>query len=438
MRRISTIVVVVAALAAAGGELHAQPYCPSSPPLCNDASLPNPIYINAADTQVPVLHRLGKKLRAQLDGTGAPLPTTIVYVPNGSCTNIPAEYATPPTFKPGSAGGPFFIPGDPTFDVTATTACPCALPPAATKVIPGDLAITIVVPDNVSCSTIPASPPPAIGLFKGPVQGMTFVVPFDSTSSAGSSQQAITSEEAYLVLGLGAENAQVSPWSDSHYIFGRTSTKGTQVSIGASILVPAAKWKLLTANMFDQSTGLAAAVAALTADPNAEKALGILGTEIYDKNRGKMHALAFRAFNQQHAYWPDAKLSTFDKQNLRDGHYVLWSYVQYLAPVTAGVAKTAVQQLIDALTGKVTSISYDPGTGATSSDPIDDVIASGLVPQCAMKVQRAGAEGGDLSPFQPDEPCACYFDFKATGATSCSACPCTGTQVCRRGYCEAK
>jgi hypothetical protein len=398
--------------------------------MCNDAvAIPNPVYINSGDTQVPVLHRIGKKLRLQVDSGGTPTPTTIVYIPNGSCPNIANQYT--PKFAPGTAGGPFFIPGDASFDVTSKTACPCV---NVTGTKP-DMGITIVVPDNVSCPTNPASPPPSVGLFKGPVQGMTFVVPFDSSTSAGSSQKAITSEEAYLVMGLGAENAQVPPWSDSHYIFGRPASKGTQISIGASILVPAAKWRLLASNTLDQSTDLASMVAALSVDPNAEKALGILGTEIYDKNRGKLHALAFRAYNQRHAYWPDSKLSTFDKQNLRDGHYVLWSYVQYLAPTPV---KASVQQIIDALTSNLTSISYNDGA-PQSADPIDDVIASGLTPQCAMKVQRPGGEGSDLSPYSPDTPCSCYFDFKATGSTSCTTCTNScATGTCRRGYCEAK
>jgi hypothetical protein len=72
---------------------------------------------------------------------------------------------------------------------------------------------------------------------------------------------------------------------------------------------------------------------------------------------------------------------------------------------------------------------------------MDDVIASGLVPICAMKVQRSGQEGGDLSTYQSTAPCGCYFDQKATTATSCT--PCTSTcsgagQVCRRGFCEAQ
>jgi hypothetical protein len=248
-------------------------------------------------------------------------------------------------------------------------------------------------------------------------------------------------EEAYLVLGLGPAAAMVSPWSDPNYIFGRPASKGTQISIGANIQVSAGKWKLLNdANhMIDQSSTMASTIAGLTADPNAEKVLGILGTEIYDKNRSKVHALAFRARYQLHAYWPDKTATSFDKQNIRDGHYVLWSYVQYLAPTTNGVAKAPVQQIIDAFTGHVANITTNLA-GMMSVDPIGVVTSSGLVPKCAMKVQRS-AEGGDLSLYSASEPCGCYFDFSTTHATTCTACsantPCA-TGVCRHGYCEAQ
>jgi hypothetical protein len=68
-------------------------------------------------------------------------------------------------------------------------------------------------------------------------------------------------------------------------------------------------------------------------------------------------------------------------------------------------------------------------------------IMSGLIPQCAMKVQRS-FDGGDLSLYQPPEPCGCYFDKTVPqGITSCTPCvdetPC-GTGKCRFGYCEVQ
>jgi len=50
---------------------------------------------------------------------------------------------------------------------------------------------------------------------------------------------------------------------------------------------------------------------------------------------------------------------------------------------------------------------------------------------------------GALYSYQPPEPCECYFEFKATGATSCTACATSTTcphsaPVCRYGYCEVQ
>lgn len=408
---------------------HAQP-CPAVPPSCDDASiLPNPVYILSADTQVPVLHKLGKRLRGDAN------PITLVYVPNGSCTNLASLSSQPPKLAVGAGGGPYYIPADATFDPATKTACACTLP--ATELQP-DLAITIVVPDGKSCPSIPSTPT-SIAITRGPVQAMTFVVPFDTATSVGSSQRAITAEEAYLVFGLGPTKAMVTPWLDPTYLYGRPASKGTQISIGENILVPAAKWKLLAdpEHQIDQSSALAAQLASLATDPNAEKALGILGTEIYDKaaNRAKLHALAFRAFGQRRAYWPDRTSTTFDKQNVRDGHYPLWSYVHYLAPSDGNgkALKAAAQTLIDALVGR--SPLFNP-----AFEPLDDVIASGLVPLCAMKVQRS-TEGGELSSYVDPVPCGCYFEAKVSTATTCTACsassPCM-TGICRRGYCEER
>lgn len=428
-RSVPGLIVVIVAASLASSAARAQS-CPATPPMCDDtATIPNPVFVVSADTQVPVLHKLGKRLRADAK------PTTIVYIPNGSCTNLANLYASPAKFTAGTGGGPYYIPADASFDVAAKTACPCTLPTAG--VIP-DLALTIVVPDTKSCPTAPAKPA-NITIHKGPVQAMVFVVPYDTATSVGSSQKAITAEEAYLVFGLGPTAAMVSPWSDPAYLYGRPASKGTQVSIGENIGVAAAKWKLLAdaEHQIDQSSALATQIAALATDPNAEKALGILGTEIYDKaaNRSKMHALAFRAFKQLRAYWPDKTPTSFDKQNVRDGHYTLWSHVHYLVPVGGDgkAVKPAAQLIVDALLGA--PIAVNP-----AFDPIDDVVSSGLVPICAMKVQRS-AEGGDLSLYDDPQPCGCYFDKTVAGSTTCTACsdasPCA-TGTCRHGYCEAK
>ena len=407
----------------------AQPASAQGTPNCEDDTNvgPNRVYIQAADTQVPILKVLGKQLRAQAT------PITIIYSPNGSCSNI--TYLYNGAFTPNAtAGGTFFIPGDPAFDPKTSTVPNCT-PVAGQK---PDLALSIVFPDGKDCPTAPARPS-SVGLSQGPVQAFVFAVPGGVGTNMGSTQTTITAEEAYLIMGLGADQAMVAPWTDPNFIFGRPPTKGTQISIGANINVPAAKWKLLAANKIDQSSAVATAIANAGATGSAEKTLGILGAEIYDPQRASLHSLAFRNYNQIHSYWPDASPTSHEKQNIRDGHYWLWSYVQYLYPFDATQTKAAnpnAQRIVDLLVGNDVSASLNP-----AFEPLDDVINAGLVPACAMKVARP-AEGAPVTAYSATQPCGCYYDAKVpAGSTTCAACstttPCA-TGTCRHGYCEAK
>jgi hypothetical protein len=397
-------------------------------PACTDAAVgTSKVWIQAADTQVPVLRALGAKLKAQTT-----TPITIIYTPNGSCSNLPLIYNNTDFTSNAAGGGTFYIPDG--YDGTS-------IPPTCTAPTVGsgqkaDLGISIVFPDKTDCPSLPAKPA-TVGVTQGPVQAMVFAVPGGVSTNMGSTQTTITAEEGYLVAGLGPMKAMVAPWSDPTYFYGRTATKGTQISIGANIGVASAKWQLLAdaQHQIDQSTNVLSSIANQATTGNAEKTLGILGVEIYDGARATVHALAFRAFKQNKSYWPDSTPTTFDKRNVRDGHYPLWSYVQYAAPqATGGGALNAGAQLIiDMLSGKLV-------TTAPAFEPLDVVISNGLVPACAMKVQRS-VEGGDMTPVSVAEPCGCYFEFKATGATTCTACTDSstcGTGMCRHGYCEAK
>lgn len=397
-----------------------------TPPACDNSDganlITNPVYILAADTQVPMLKALGKILRAQAT------PVTLVYIPSGSCTNLANMYQGKYVVS-GKGGGPYYIPSDPSFDPVAGTVPTCTITPAMKP----DMAMSIVFPDATDCPTA-GTRPNTVGMFKGPVQAFVFAVP------RMSSQVAITAEEAYLVYGFGANDPTklVQPWSDPNFLYARPVTKGTMISIGANIGVPAGKWQVLPANAIDQSSAVASTLISHNSDGNADKTLGILGAEIYDQsaNRAMLKSLAFRAFKQYHAFWPDSTPTSFDKQNLRDGHYTLWSYVQYAANVDGNGVPTnpTVKNLIDMLVGN--TVTTNP-----AFEPLDTEIGNGLVPACAMSVQRQ-AEGGDLSLYSAPEPCGCYYDAKVpNGSTTCTACTSSstcGTGMCRHGYCEAR
>jgi hypothetical protein len=383
------------------------------PALTACSSLVNPLYVMSGDTQVPILKALGKALRQD-----ATTPTTLVWQATGSCSIIDAVYNNTPLKVNLS-----YIPADPSWDPNAGTVPTCA-PDAAGA--PVQLGIPIVFP--ASCTSTPT--PASVEVVKGPVQSFVFVVPTASTA------QAISAEQAYMVFGFGAAG-MVSPWTDEMFYFVRPATKGTQVSLGAIIKVPAAKWK---GQPQDQSTSVASMVAAST---SPDKTIGILGAEIYDSaaNRAALRALSFEGFGQTGGYFPDTGVTAFDKRNVRDGHYLGWSHVFYLTPTTGttsdtpGTVDARAARVIDILTGATTA---QPPAGL---DPLALVAGKGLVPLCAMNVQRS-AEGGALSANMPSDPCGCAYEA-AVGAApaSCTACsasaPCATGKDCRHGFCEA-
>jgi hypothetical protein len=366
----------------------------------------------SGDTQVPVLQTLGKALRQSAN------PITLVWFATGSCTIINALYAGTPLTQV-----PSYIPADPNWNPTTGAVPTCALESGGRNV---DIGIPIVFPG--ACST--ATPPANLAAFMGPAQSMIFVVPHSA------SPEAISSAQAKLVFGQGALG-NVAPWLDPNFYFVRPSTKGTQVSLGALIGLPAAKW---LGNPINASNDVATDVATST---SPEKTIGILGSEIYDSatNRANLKALAFQATGQTNGYLPDSTATAFDKRSLREGHYAAWSHVFYLTTV-ASVDGGAAQPVNANAKLFIDTLTNTPDTGIpTGLDPVALVAQKGLIPLCAMAVNRA-VEGGDLSLFSPPDPCGCYYESQVgTPPASCVACsasaPCAAGTTCRHGYCEA-
>ncbi len=378
-------------------------------PAC--ASLVNPLYIMSGDTQVPVVKTLGKALRQ------GPNPVTLVWYATGSCTIVDALYNGTPLKQV-----PSYIPDDPTWDPSAGAVPSCALESAGHSL---DIGIPIVFPESCTSTT----PPADLAAFKGPVQSMIFVVPHSA------SPEVISSAQAKLVFGQGAAG-NVAPWTDPTFYFIRPPTKGTQVSLGALIGLPAAQWLGQQINL---SPDVATKVATST---SPEKTIGILGSEILDSgsNRTSLKALAFQATGQTNGFLPDSTATTFDKRSVREGHYPAWSHVIYLTKVAAidgGAAQPVnanAKLFIDILTD-----AANPGVPA-GLDPVALVANKGLVPLCAMTVTRS-AEGGNLSPFAPPDPCGCSYESKVgTAPASCVTCaattPCAAGTTCRHGFCE--
>jgi hypothetical protein len=372
-------------------------------------SLPNPVYLQVGDTQEPLMKALGRTLR---DTTVH--PQTLIYKTSGSCVNTQAIFTDTKLtenlkYIPSTAEDSAWT--------TASASPTCTIAAAGHAI---DVANSALL-----TSACPYDKPADIGLFKGPDQAYVFAVP------SGSSQTSITAEAAYFVFGFGSAGG-VTPWTDESQYFIRTTTKSTLLALAANIRVPGAKWK---GTQFDGSPMV---VSGLQMSTNPEASIGILGDEIYDKNRNTLKVLAYRAYDQKHAYFPDSRSSTRDKRNIRDGHYTPWSPTIWMTKID-----TTSQAPVNAEAERVIKLILGENLDeAPAFNPLDTVISVGLVPECAMKVTR-DTEGGDLSPYQPQEPCNCYFEKKVDDANfNCKSCdsstPCDNGQTCRHGYCEAK
>jgi len=380
---------------------------------CNCSDLPNPIYLQVGDTQLNLMKALGRQLR---DNT--PKPITLVWITSGSCPNIDLMYHHNPAA--GITATMSYAPSQAEATTFTTASTPFSCTPTTTPALFPDIGNSALF--NSACTT--EAPPVNLSLTIGPRQGYVMAMP------RGTSETAITAEEAYFVFGFGpvmlqAMGAAIMPWVDEGQLWLRLDTKSTMLAWAANISVPVAKWHGTKLN------GSPDVVNALLTSTNPGAALGLLGSEVYDGLRGSLTVMAFRAFGQYAAYYPDSTATSRDKKNLRDGHYTVWSPTIWMLdtdgtnPVNPDAA-----YVVDLIAGH-------PVTPAPSFAANVTVAGVGLVPDCAMRVQRS-FEGGPLSVYKPPTSCTCRYEA-TVDASSCETCsantPCA-TGVCRDGYCE--
>jgi hypothetical protein len=270
----------------------------------------------------------------------------------------------------------------------------------------------------------------------GPIQTMAFVVPTRSR------HREISAEAAYFVFGFGQSggvlDSQGMPaWNDERFLFRRSPSSGTQALLAAAIGVHARAWKgQANATSDDVARGLLNAAAA---PAEADLAIGILGDDYLQVRnlQSQLRVLAYQDTQRTCAMYPDSTDTARDKLNVREGRYPLWGPLHLLHRVDddgVPVRRESREAVTDIL-------GYLSGTKPLPNGVqlIDLYAESGLIPECAMKVSRA-ADGGKLSPSRPALPCACLFEQKATGATSCKPCrvqgECADKETCALGYCE--
>src|SRR5207248_375207 len=123
--------------------------------------------------------------------------------------------------------------------------------------------------------------------------------------------------------------------------------------------------------------------------------------------------------------------TSFDKANVRDGHYPIWGPIHLYASTSNGVPSMAADAL-------VTRFSVP----RLEQKLLDAIVGSGYIPACAMTVKR-DQEMGPLASFQPQFGCGCYYESKVNGRSNCATCggpgDCpTNRPACNYGFCEVQ
>jgi len=375
---------------------------------CNDTTmLPDPIIVTGNVGFEPVLRQVALKVSTQ------PSPRTVIYAiaNTSSCTGI-ASVAGGADLG-GTTGLHYTVNG------TGYTRDTCTFA-AGQK---ADVAISDLFYE--SCPGLPQPKPSGLMDVLGPVVATVFAVPLINTTT-----QFLTYEEARAIYGCGVSSAApIASISDPTALLCFGADSGPPAVLGASLGLPLST---LTPPKCAYGGGTSIAMSQ-NLSMGGRSALGFITADgLSDDARALVSPLAFRALGQSRAFYPDSRLDTPDRANVRDGHYTLWGYQHFFAASSGGDLSRPAADFIGWLTGTKTNASFDY-VGLEGG--------SGLVPLCAMRVQRS-SDGGLLRPYAPPEPCDCAGEAALTSTLppTCVVCAsnsgCSGGKVCRRGFCE--
>jgi hypothetical protein len=398
--------------------LPVDPVNPAIPALVNPVATPtqscasagpNVIYLFGAADFAPLLRAAQPSLSANNP------PYRAVFQNASSCAGVTSVFdSTKRLMKdpavPANGGWAFY------FDDNGNQVN-CLLDPAGTTI---DIGVSDLYSQTCSPAFVPG---PNVAEYLGPV------VPFVLSVPSTSPEQAISAEAAHMVFGLagkapmGSGLKDAAPWTDPNNYFIRNSGAASTVLTALVADVPRTKFwgidRLSTENLRDS----------LLASTATNSSIGIVSVDYNDKNRGNLKGLYLQSKGQSSGYLPDSTPTTYDKLNVRDGHYPLWGYVHFFTPLgPGGVPSVAASAMV--LRFRVPRLEQRL---------LDDIIAASLIPQCAMKVART-AEVGDFT-VQTGFECGCYFDQKTKNKTSCQTCAiseeCSSDRpACNYGYCE--
>jgi hypothetical protein len=393
--------------------------------LTDEPGTPIPkLYIENGDTQEPLIKALGRQLiksanplrviyrnrptceiRQDMFGTSAPGPVNMITVAGRKIQYIKVAQ-----------------PSDP---AAPTAVEECTVPDTDAGAVPIQLGIGATY--LTSCTDAVATNP-NLGTFDGPIQAYGFI-----TNNA-STQNGITAEEGYLAYGFPEAGGDAQPWVVQNLRFKRSNTASTTLTMAAAVRLTATQFAVGAAPKLDPETSVQLMNMVKTSS-NPEATLGILGLDLYDVDRTIVKLLPFRAYDQRYAYYPDSTVDSFDKQNVRDGHYLPWAPTPYMAIKGAdgNITDANAKRFYDLVRGFRKDADVD-GLGA--------VAKNSLIPECAMTVTRAG-DGADLQLYTDPAPCSCYYEASVrNGATTCATCTgdegsaCGTNGKCRLGYCQ--
>jgi hypothetical protein len=361
---------------------------------CN--TLPNPVYgIGGSAANVLFRYTAGALRRI-------PNPITVVYQSPGACTAMGALVNDVP------------LTGTATYWDENDAPQTCNVP-QDTLATWGSMATT--APRCEGITALPAT----VGDYRGPAYAISLFVPRNTTA-----QQVISSEALYFVYGFGPAG-NVVPWINPDTIFSRSVTSATGLLIALAAGLPTTR-PLYTAPGTEDLTGSVVNWVAGVSNPSAvadpDSAIGFASTETVEAqaNIPLVRSLAYQHVGQEYGYYPNSTPDSFDKQNVRDGHYHLWTVHHIFARQSSEgvITDEPTRRWVSHVTGQ-TEIPLQTGPTAGHGSFVDIVISVGNIPDCAFTVTRTG-DLGPLASFQPESSCAGYFEAQNTGETTHDEC----------------
>jgi len=373
------------------------------------------IYVAGSSAAKPMLKQVSATLATQNT------PIRIIYISLGSCAGLTdittnTKEATTGTYWDETNGNAELSCDEPTGGATV------------------DVAVSDVFATSCSNITLGANQKD----FPGSVQVFSFIVPQHSK------QNVISQEAAFVVYGWGGQTNVVDTWSDLTYIYKRDPSKSGTYSMLAKLLNLDPNKEKGTIPGAGKTPDILNAVYAADA-ANPDKAIGVVSEDYADANRvgssstTPVKILAYQDHGSTCGYYPDSTKNAYDKANVRSGLYPFWGPIHFITNVDN--SQNPSNASVAAMLAFFTRNGLDD---TNKKKMIDNEVAAYTVPQCAMHVQHTAetSPGISLTPaaYDPPEPCGCYYEYKATGSTSCTACPggTCNSGVCRYGYCEAK